>query len=244
MKKKIFIGIVLSVGIIVLFGIGYILNGLFGNPISHKLAEKELDAYIRETYPEMVYTMDDGIYDFKFGTYEFNVGDENNGRVYKMGVYVRGWKNQIRDEIRFESLDQKLMKKIGNQATAELDDILRPRISSLENVFASVEIVKGEFDESVKWDKDMPLSSPMNIYIELNSTHQSKEDFLKEVRLLQSLLNENGFTYDKVNVNGKLMEGEIVKQLGAGPLLFSVTFKKDDKIRLRHVHIENARLHK
>lgn len=61
------------VTLLVLFGVGYLLNGFYGNPISKALAENTAKEYIEKNYNSMNLEIDCVDYNFKFNRYEASV---------------------------------------------------------------------------------------------------------------------------------------------------------------------------
>ena len=69
MKKKYFKILAFAIAIVLIAGLGYIANGLLGNPISKLLATNTAKKYVAETYAGTDYYVEDISYSFKDGNY-------------------------------------------------------------------------------------------------------------------------------------------------------------------------------
>ena len=69
MKKKVLKILALVLAIVLIIGIGVFANGLVGNPVSKALATKSANEYIKTTYSDKDFVIEEVNYDFKTGGY-------------------------------------------------------------------------------------------------------------------------------------------------------------------------------
>ncbi|MEI2401073.1 DUF3139 domain-containing protein, partial [Paenibacillus phytohabitans] len=69
-KRRIIYSVIL--GLLVLFVL-YLYNETNGNPVSKFFSTKVLENYLEETYPDREFRIEEGFYNFKFSTYDYNV---------------------------------------------------------------------------------------------------------------------------------------------------------------------------
>lgn len=74
MKKKILKILALVLALCLLGGVGFIANGLVGNPVSLQLAKKGAEEYLTANHADEGYTLLRAQYDFKIGGYYLKVG--------------------------------------------------------------------------------------------------------------------------------------------------------------------------
>lgn len=72
MKRSVKISIIILILVFIAIAV-FIWNAFYGNPISESKAEKAAEKYIKETYAETDYVIEEVLYDFKLGEYFANV---------------------------------------------------------------------------------------------------------------------------------------------------------------------------
>jgi hypothetical protein len=227
--------IALAVALAVVIGLVY--DAFNGNPLNEWLAKRELKAYLEATYPDQRFRIEDGRYNFKFSQYEFDVvevgGTEDDGaRIFSFAV--RGFVPRVvLDGVRLDRLDKAMMERLGAQAAAEIEDLLRAEGIAIADVQVFLTVLQGELPEDAEWHKELPLDGGISLHITLDAADLSEADVLQAAERMQRLLNEAGYDYNGVVINANLLEGEWGKDLG--PLKYAVSFKRDTVIRLEDI---------
>jgi hypothetical protein len=233
----------------VLLLIGFVLyfyNEFNGNPISKYYATKELESYLKETYPKKEFRLDPGSYNFKDKAYSFNVieiGSATPGgstpREYDFSVSGFLKPTVQIDGIYIENLDQDLMEKIGKEAREEIKSLLSHDVKNIMSVDVYVEFLKGQYPSDSHWNKSMKFQKPMWMHIYLDATNGTKEQVFESVKKIQASLNKHGYEYDSVNINAnvigdpKLMDKSEMKDIGY--VKFATSFKKDEVLKLKNI---------
>lgn len=234
MKKK----TIYTILIILLLGIVlYSYNEFNGNPISSYLAEKKLEFYLTEHYPEYSLRLENKGYNFKFSEYVFEaiqIGSENH--VYEFTVRGHIFPEIRYDELRISLRDNELMERVSQQAEEEIFELLASSLDNLVEVSVTVEILKGQYDQQLQWSKEIVFDRPIRLFIILNSENNSREETLAEAQMIQNILNEHGYTYERVMINGnhlgKQTEQKDEKQ---GYVRYSVSFEPNKNLTLRDI---------
>ncbi|MDR4889510.1 hypothetical protein RGU12_18620 [Fredinandcohnia sp. QZ13] len=242
-KRKVMYSILL--GLLVLF-ILFIYNEFNGNPVSKLYSTNTLKHYLEETYPDREFRIEEGFYNFKFKTYDFNVieiggtvPNENGPKTYEFNV--RGFlkPHVIIDSIYTENLDEPLMEKLSAEAQREITELLKKSVPTVKGMGVSLEVQKGDYDLNTTWSKDMKLEKPISIHIVLDSTQSTKEDVLTDSQVIQKVLNDNNYTYAGVTINGNIIDdskAEYVKD-DTGYVKYYVSFEKDTDIELKDIEV-------
>ncbi|MFJ7730053.1 hypothetical protein ACIQXV_28705 [Neobacillus sp. NPDC097160] len=238
MKKK---KAIYSVLLVLLIGaVLFFYNAFNGNPISKYYSKKVLEDYLTETYPDRKFHINDGFYNFKFSEYVFEIIEigSNAGGQEKYEIIVQGFIQPTIswDGIYYANLDEGLMEKLSQEASKELKQLLSEKISSLKGVDVFIEVQKGDFDPSVTWNKELKLQKPMWIDILLDSTNQTKEDVFNDAKKIQKIVDENGYRYSHVNINGNGFDNKYGSDKDdRGYVKYATSFDKDEKIRLKDI---------
>ncbi|MEH7387165.1 hypothetical protein V7147_17385 [Bacillus sp. JJ1521] len=242
-KRKVIYSVIL--GLLVLFVL-FIYNEFNGNPVSKYYSTKVLENYLEETYPSREFRIEEGFYNFKFKTYDFNVieigaplPNENGPKTYEFNV--RGFlkPNVLLDSIYTENLDEPLMEKLSAEVQKELTVLLQQSVPNVKGIDVGLEVQKGNYDMNTTWNKDMKLEKPISIFIVLDSTRSKKEDVLTESQVIQKVLNDNNYTYEYVTINGNIIEdqnAEYVKD-DNGYVKYYVSFESDTDIKLKGIEV-------
>lgn len=239
-KPLLIIAFVLFIGFVL-----FLYNGLNGNPVSKFLAKKELESYLEETYPSKELTVNDGLYNFKYGGYEFKVKDIGSAgprgiaKTYDFSVYGSIVPKVNYDEIYIENLDERLARVLNNQFVEEISPMILEKVDSLHYIGTHIEVLKGRYPEGTEWSKDLTFEQPMDIFIQLDSTEQTAKDFLSDSIEIKSILDEQGYNYEKLNFNGIAFESE-VKDEHRYYLKFSVSSLKDGEIKEKNIEEHNV----
>ncbi|MFD1397283.1 hypothetical protein ACFQ49_06370 [Kroppenstedtia eburnea] len=234
MKKKVYtVLLVLLVGLVL-----FLYNAFNGNPVSQLVSKTALENYLAATYPEKELRVDDGFYDFKFGgTYEFDVteiGSDSN----KYEFIVSGFfKPEVTwDGIRDDRLDEKLMDRLSKEAAREITSLLKSEVKNVKSVEVYLEVLKGQLDPDVPWDKTLRLEEgPLEIDVVLDSAQDRKKDFLQHTKKIQSLLNQEGYDYQWVTI----IWSDFTEERESGVGKFSTAFGPKTRITLKDIEKED-----
>lgn len=232
----------------------FVYNEFNGNPISKYRAEKALQIYLAETYPDKVVRINDkGFYDFKFKEYLFKVtevgaetteaeevGEEEEKipNILDHQFAVSGFiipKVKL-DGIRMAQLDHSLMERLGTEASEEIFQLLDQTVRNIHVVEVTMEVLKGQIENEVSWDKALPLDRPISIFIVLNSSNQETEDVYEAAVLIQQTLNEANYNYDWVNINANVINDTAQKDgLENGYVKYGLGFDKGEQIKMKKI---------
>ncbi|MCY8216243.1 hypothetical protein [Bacillus haynesii] len=235
MKKK----ILYSVLIVLL--VSFVLaayNAFNGNPVSKKLSQTALEHYLNDRYPEKDLRIDNGLYNFKFAEYVFEVTD--TGDQKRKDPYLFSLRGFIQPEVHTdgiyeENLNEPLMERLGEEAGKEIKTFLSKSINDLKDVHVYVEVLKGKLKNDAKWEKSLRLDKPMEVHILLDAANANRKDVYKTVQKIQRLLNEEGYDYEGVTINANIFDGEDIKDEEIGYLKYSTSFEKNTEIKLKDV---------
>ncbi|MDA7026668.1 DUF3139 domain-containing protein [Bacillus sp. CLL-7-23] len=236
-KKKIIYGVLI---VLLSLLILCFYNAFNGNPISQKLSEQALKRYLAEHYPKKNLRIEEGVYDFKYDEYAFDVIDlEDEKRKEPYMMTVRGFfKPEVSfDDIRFAHLDELLMERLNKEAEKELKTILAKKVSSLESIEVSIEVVKGQLKDDVKWSKRLKADKPMDIDIVLDATNSDKTDVCDAAKNIQHVLHDEGYDYEHVSINANTFVGDDTKdnEREIEDIKYEVGFDKDTKLQIDDV---------
>lgn len=243
--KKWLYTLLLFIFVFIVFGL---YNSFNGNPLSKYMSKRALENFLEEAYPDQEFQVDDGVYNFKFNAYHFevieigNIDDEGNVKKYEF--QVSGFFNPVIswDDIYYESLDEELSNQLSKQAQKEITEILQGKLDSIHLIEVYIEVLQDKFDENVQWGKDLPLDKPMDIYIQIDSTIQTKEEFLVDVKQIKSILHEQGYEYDGIIFNGMGFDLEGIDEEKGGYVKYFVSVDKNGEVNLKDIEELNEDL--
>lgn len=230
MKKKVYtVLLVLLVGLVL-----FLYNAFNGNPVSQLVSKTALENYLAATYPEKELRVDDGFYDFKFGgTYEFDVteiGSDSNKYEFSVSGFFKP--EVIWDGIRNDRLDEKLMDRLSKEAAREITSLLKSEVKNVKSVEVYLEVLKGQLDPDVPWDKTLKLEEgPLEIDVVLDSAQDRKKDFLQHTKKIQSLLNQEGYNYQSADISGN----DFSQDRELGDVKFFTSFGPKAKLTLKDI---------
>lgn len=228
-KKKM---LTIALAVLLAVGIGFVYDAFNGNPVNEWIAKRELASYLRETYPDQKFRIKNKAYNFKFSTYQFDVIEIGEGKVYSFAV--RSWVPKVvEDGIRTELIDYDAIDRLGARAAAEIAELLRADVGGIKDVQVYLEIMKGELPEDVEWRRDLPLPDGFALYLTLDAAERNEADMLEIARQVQTLLNEAGYDWRSVSLNANLFEVDGEKD--RGPLKYAVKFDRDTELSLGHI---------
>lgn len=241
-KKKLFFVVLL----IVLVGfVLYLFNAFNGNPISKYISKVVLEDYLEEEYPDQEFRINEGSYNFKFSEYQYTVNEigstDTDGNVKEYEFNVRGFFNPTVswDGVYYENLDQQLADRLSQQAEEEILPLLSSEIDTIHLVDIHIEVLKGKFADDIKWSKELALEKPIEVFVQLNSSDQSKEDFLSVAEKVKRILDEQGYEYEYVLFNGSGFDMEGFEEDNGGYLKYSLLVEKDGVVALGDVEEHN-----
>lgn len=232
-KKKLiysFFIVVLTGGILLLY------NAFNGNPISKFLAKKELKTYLAETYPDEEFYIEDGFYNFKFGSYDFNVvliGEEDAEYEVTLTGFIKPeiWYDDIYDS----RLDEPLIEKLSREASEEVLELLEKEVDHIVALDVEIEVSQGTYPKDTSWNKSLTLEKPLNFFIVLDSTTKTKEDTLQSAIAIQTLLNEARYDYERVTINGNILDEEGKEIADTGYVKYALSFGPNTKLKIKDI---------
>ncbi len=244
--------IILSTALLLLVGLVlFVYNEFNGNPISEYRAEKALQTFLATNYPENEYRVNDGSYDFKFNEYFFMVNEIGTGTVVAEEVGaesktppIENYHFTVRgfvfpkvnfDGIRSSRLDQPLMMRLGKEASNEIFKELQQHIGTIHHVEVTLEVLKGQFEGRVDWERTLPLDRPYQIFIVLNASEMNADDVYQTAKAIQKLLNELNYQYGSVNINANMIDSTSISKDHNGYVKYALGFRKDDIIKRNDV---------
>lgn len=216
----------------------FIYDQFNGNPVSKYLATKKLERYLKDTYPDKELRIERGAYNFKDQEYSFQVLEKGSVRYF---FGVKGyWPEVYRDGIYEANLDTELMEKIGKEAEEEIQALLAKDVKTLHSVYVYVEFLKGTFPPDTHWNKSMKLEKPIKMHIYLNATHATKEQIFEDTKKIQTILNQNGYNYERVNINANVigdpkLSGKDIQGQDIGYLKYGIHFTKDEELKIKNM---------
>lgn len=241
-KKKLFYSVLL----IILIGfVLFLYNGYNGNPASKLISKKVLENYLEETYPEQVFHVNEGFYDFKFSQYRFTVKEigsvDEEGNVKEYDFYVKGFfRPSVNwDGIYYENLDEQMGKRLSEQAQKEIVPLVSKEVDHIRLFDIHIEVLKGKFEDEVVWSKELPLDKPMEVFVQLDSTKQTKEDFYKSAKKIKEILDKENYDYGSIVFNGSGFDIDGEKIDEDGYLKYSLSVKKAGEVELKKVAEHN-----
>lgn len=237
-KKMIYTAlIVILVGFVL-----FLYNEFNGNPISKFVSKQVLEKYLTEQYPDREFRLREGVYNFKFKEYSYKVievgrPDEKGQGPHEYELTVRGFLSPrvSIDEIRYELLDQRLMERLSAEAEEELTLLLGQHVQNIVKIEVGLEVLQGQLQDDVEWNKDIELDEPMNLYIVLNAASATKENILQDANQIQHTLNSAGYDYSYVMINGNIFDVAGYEKVEDSYVKFAVSFAKDSVLKQKDV---------
>ncbi|MFC4560019.1 hypothetical protein ACFO3D_17800 [Virgibacillus kekensis] len=241
-KKKIFFSVllVLLIGFVL-----FVYNAFNGNPISKFISKQVLEDYLEETYPDQEFRIKEGFYNFKFSEYNYTVieiGNTNkDGNVKEYQFRINGFFTpEVRwDGLYYANLDEQLANQLSQQAENEILPLLEEQIENIHHFEIRMEVLKGTFEEDVKWSKHIALEKPMELFVQLDSTDQTKEDFYSTAKNVKQLLDQHDYDYESILFNASGFDMEGVKAQTHGYLKFSLKVEKDETVDMGNIEEHN-----
>lgn len=232
MKKKKIIYIIAI--LVLLIPVLFLYNAFNGNPISKLIAKGTLKNYLEETYPEDEVYLSKGFYNFKFGTYVFDVtmyGDSTGDYEFEVGGFFSN--EVVMDGFYLDHLDESLMKMLGEDARDELKATLGSAVPDILDIEVLIYVLKGTYELDQVWHKDLQMAEPMQIHIVIDGQELSKQDVYERTITIQKILNEEGYDYDRVSINASVpYDGDWI-------LKYAVGFNKNGTVKEKDVSEEN-----
>lgn len=222
-RKIIYIGliIVLVVPVILFY------NAFNGNPLSKQLSKHALQQYLETEYPGADYTFSKPFYNFKDNGYNFTVkkvGDES-GKEFDFNVSGNLMFTVTHDGIYYDRLDEKLMEKLGNEASESIWELIEADVPELYEITVQLEVLAGMYDEDTVWTPEFEPEQPMHVNIVIRANQLSKERLLDLTKTIQQRLKEENCEYDYIMINANAI---VAEELDA--LQYAISFKQDTKI--------------
>ncbi|GKS12146.1 hypothetical protein YDYSY3_31460 [Paenibacillus chitinolyticus] len=214
-KKGMYIAMLVLLGLLGLL-VGSLYNSLNGNPLSKWLAQRELQHFLAERYPEKRLRIEKGFYNFKFKNYEYRVkeigADADKGEAPEYEFSVGGWIPKVRvDGIRSANLDMPLMERLSGEAAAELQTAFARRVPEVREVTVQLEVVKGQLAENAAWTPSLKLDEPLYIHVVTDAAGASKQQVAEAAGEIAAVLDAGGYDYGHVTINANVMDDKAEK---------------------------------
>ncbi|EGL16272.1 MULTISPECIES: hypothetical protein [unclassified Paenibacillus] len=209
-KKGMYIALLVLLGLLGLL-VGSLYNSLNGNPLSKWLAQRELQQFMVEHYPEKRLRIEKEFYNFKFKHYEFRVkeirAEADKGEPPEYEFSVGGWIPRVKvDGIRSANLDMVLMERLSGEAEAELQAAFARRVPAVREVTVQLEVVKGQLAENTAWTPSLKLDEPLYIHVVTDAAGASKQQIAEAAGEIAAVLDAGGYDYGRVTINANLMD--------------------------------------
>ncbi|GIN22466.1 YfjL-like protein [Siminovitchia fordii] len=230
-KKWIYLALICIIIIPVLF----FYNAFNGNPVSKLGSNSVLKKHLEKKYPNKEFHINDGFYNFKIGGYSYEVIQIGNEKEYEFEVTGLFMPTVSYDGIYYDHLDEPLIEKWGKEASEEMVNLLKKDVPELLNIDVQVEVLKGKYDTSTQWNKNMKLEKPMYIHMTTDAAGKTKKDIFETMKKIQKRLNDNDYTYDTVTINSNVQDKEYTDKDEFGYVKFSGSFTKEEKIKLNDI---------
>lgn len=209
-----------------------------GNPIAKQISKSTITNYLEKTYPDDEFNIGEPEYSPKASGYGFQVekiGDPERRKYWFAVTSVFGT-NVEYDGYYYENQDTKLIEKLSMEFNEFLVSKIESGLPEIIDIGVQMEVLKGKYSADTIWTKDFKPEKPLDIDMTIDSSGQSKEDFLQSAIFVQKTLNEAGIDYGSVSMNGNL-SGEGF--LGDGDVSYSVTFKPEMKLTIKDIQSED-----
>ncbi|CAM4183068.1 YfjL-like protein [Lederbergia lenta] len=235
-KKWLYIGLL----IILIVPILFFYQAFNGDPVSKIVAKKTLQSYLTEHYPEQEYRILDQFYNFKISGYTFDVIEIGDEQQTEYEFWVAGFfrPKVTYDGIYYANLDEPLMERISNEASADLTTVLNEAGIKTVNIDVQLEILQGKYDKGIEWSNELEFENPMYIHLIIDATNMNKEEMLVAVRTIQQTLDSKNFSYSRISVNGNIIDTSTIGKDDSGYVKYYIGFDKGNDIQLSDIKIE------
>lgn len=169
-----------------------------GNFISKQIAKSTLKDYLAEHYPKTNVQLDKGTYNFKFGTYDFDVifNESPHYWNYTFEVGPKYVPNTIEAKMmHYDSRDETKSNDWSDQGSQYIKDLLAA--FPVGNIFYSID-VPNQFPQT-EWAPNVNVIVAPSITMEFPLYNgETKEEFLNTVQEIQAVLDADAIKYDTV----------------------------------------------
>lgn len=203
-----------------------------GNPIAKQISKSTITNYLEETYPDDEFNIGEPVYSPKASGYGFQVekiGDLEQKKYWFAVTSVFGTKVEYGGYY-YENQDTTLIGKLSMEFNEFLVSKIEPSLPEIISIGPQIEVLNGKCSADTTWTKDFKPEKPMDIYITIDSSGQSKEDFLQSAIFVQKTLNKVGVEYGAVFMDGSSLDG--------GDVYYSVIFKPEMKLTIKDIQSE------
>ncbi|MBS4206929.1 DUF3139 domain-containing protein [Bacillus sp. FJAT-50079] len=229
-KKWLYIGLL----IILIVPIIFLYQSFNGNPLTKYMSKSAVKRYLSENYPEHEYHIRKDVYNFKISGYSYEVVQIGSEENYEFEVTGLIKPTVTYDGIYYANLDMPLIEKLQEQAAAELTTLLQEPIPELTNLSVQLEVLKGTYDEATNWHKDLKIEKPLYIHMTMDVAELTKEDVLTAAKTAQKILNDEGYSYSRVSLNGNMFDLAADKD-NPGYVKYAVGFEPNTNIALKQI---------
>ncbi|MFC5466546.1 hypothetical protein [Lederbergia graminis] len=229
-KKKILYIILLIILVVIILFLYQIFNG---NPVSKHYLKAGLEDFLEEEFPDSEYRINgDGVYDFTFGMYGFDVtefrGDDEIEYVFEVWGAVKPTDIHYYPVNTDYELGAKFGKEIKEQLYEGIDSEIPGIVTQIEFY---LDVLEEKYPPDTKWSHDIELIEPFDINFSLDVTNLSKEQTLEVVQVIQKTLNNGKYPYNDAKI-----EGFVYAKGSKDYAKYTVNFDKDTDISLRVIN--------
>ncbi len=159
MKKKTLLKSISAIAAFsIIFFLFYIYNGFMGNPISAKIANSKMKAYINKTYPDLDLTVSETKYNFKNSGYFSKVQSKKSQDTQ---FTVSCSKGRVTDDYEYEVANKfTTYRRLCDLFNKDVEDILSKEFP-YHTTIVIADYGKGEFDlNELKLDMPYDITNP------------------------------------------------------------------------------------
>lgn len=198
MKKKMIYSMIAASLIALVIGI-YIKAA--GNPYEIFKARESLKAYLEKTYPDKDLKIkwyakyDSFNEDIRFEVLEKEpLGVET---TYKFNVKSYEPYEVFIDTIHDSRIDKNTSQKLNKQAEQYILTLLQKKVPELHSVATDIEVYNNDVTE---WTPKVKAPRPIHIMLEIEKGNLTKDQILKQAKIIQKQLNDESIDYDLAEV--------------------------------------------
>ncbi len=196
--------VLLIILVLIIGGIGFIVNAFKGNPISKYLAKNEYKKYVQETYPDTDFEVNKEMYDFKNGKYNAQVSSKDKKLKFRLDKrYDDVIKDEYRDSAKLMdyTVGRRFKDEIINETMKEITEV--NNINCVKDIFVEMSFPQDKYDEDTKFTKDLNEKFKIQINLSRGSIKDkevgkvvavSDEEFINITYKIKEIIINMGYT--------------------------------------------------
>ena len=216
-----------------------------GNFISKIIAKNSAQDYLKIQYPEGNYTLQDGHYNFKNGTYAFDL-------MYYSEEHAQNWAYTLEVgnglfptsveyvTLHADSTDTETTELWNKEGSDYVNKLLKGLPISVSASY-TISVPIGFTKETPTWQPEVPVPIAPFLYIDTAYYNgETKEQFLQLTKEIQQRLNKESLNYSNVTIvmNEKFNNSD-GKKVGYAPIYYEtkyyVTFGRKTEITIKTI---------